>query len=368
MKKLFQVSALAVLLAGCASAPKTTNLSESTAALAARHVKTEKLETLPNKRIAIASFGVEFQTRLLHGSSTFGSTSSTTTLLNLQGVSPATMQAVADEAYRELVADLQAAGYEVVPQQTLQASALYQGIVSDAKPTPLAISFENPGSKSFKNSEATVYSAAGARYYPPVTGEAGARLSTAGKAFGDAFSNIGRGFAGKAPVPDAETALAKELNASLLKVYYVVGFGKASGSVGSGWHNSKASTGINIVGGGETRFALRTPDGSNFHMQFGKNPPPVDGNAFVRLEESVNAGLPFLAGDVYDSTSTANRVGNVLSQTLAVAGALSGMGAIGTASTTEFTAPADDALYRQSVSRQLSAVEDMLVYRLAQGK
>lgn len=367
-KKLVPATALSILLAACGAAPKkTTDLNQSIEALAQTHVTTEKLESIPSRRIAIASFGVEFQTKLLHSASRFGSTSSSTTILNLTGVTPTTMQAVTNSQYQKLISDLQAAGYEIVPQAELEKNAIYQKIVKNAAATPVEISFQDPTSKSFSNSKAVVYAPTGLKYYAPSTEEAGTRLSTLGKAFGDIGANFTRG----GSLPDVERDLAKELNASLLKVYYVVGFGQAKASVtdssSSTWHGSKASTGIEIIGKGETHFSFRNPSGSNIHMTMAQVKPPMDGHAFVRLEEYVNAGLPFLAEDVYNSTSTSNKVGNALSQTLSIVGALGGINA-GSANTQEFTAPADDALYGQSVGKQLDAVQAMLLYRLKQGK
>jgi len=97
---------------------------------------------------------------------------------------------------------------------------------------------------------------------------------------------LGRGFSGEKPVPKAEVDLADALNATVLKVYYVVSpvrsymepsFGKGTGP----------ADGYTIVGSGETRLSLRTPGASTQHINFGKMRPPKDGNSFVRLEKDV---------------------------------------------------------------------------------
>ncbi|MBH0180881.1 MAG: hypothetical protein HP490_04175 [Nitrospira sp.] len=45
--------------------------------------------------------------------------------------------------------------------------------------------------------------------------------------------------------------------------------------------------GYTIVGGGHSRLAFRTPGASTMHFTFSKNPPPLDGSAFVRLKNDV---------------------------------------------------------------------------------
>lgn len=48
-----------------------------------------------------------------------------------------------------------------------------------------------------------------------------------------------------------------------------------------------AYTALPIVGDGQSRLAFRTPGALTTHFTFSKNPPPLDGNAFVRLKKDV---------------------------------------------------------------------------------
>lgn len=359
------VIAASLAVGGCASKPAPkVSLDAPVAELAAQYTQAKKPE-LAGKRIVISSFGVEFQTKLKSSSTGgFGSTSSSSAILNLSGVTPETMQALADEAYAELVKDLAAAGYEVVDTATLQGNEDYQKLVKRALPSGSEITFQNHDEKSLTN-KSLVFVPKGQIFYRPATDEAGQRmgLSTMGSSFKNMFS----------PNKNVEADLGKALKANVLKVYYVIGFGTVNTTTSGGYnggatsHAQKAAAQLRIEGLGETRFAFRVPGKSL--MSMGGNEQPGDGQAIVSISEHlIGDNTNILAGDVYNSTSTANRVGNAASVALGALSALGGGRASGTSNTQEFTAPADDALYRKAASKHLSLAEDLLLYRLQQGK
>lgn len=369
MKPLLPLAvAIALAVSGCASqsVPKVS-LDAPVAQLAQQYTQVKKPE-LSGKRIVISSFGVEFQTRVKHSSTGgFGSTSSSSSILNLSGVSPATMQAITDEAYAELVKDLKAAGYEVVDGAEVSGNEDYQKLVSRATPSGEEITVQDGDSKnkSVFGSKSRVFSPAGKVWYRPSADEAGPRLG-----LGSVLGSIMR-----VPNKNYEADLAKTLKANVLKVYYVVGFGTAKSSTSGGYsgssgtsHSQKAVAQLRIEGQGETRLAFRVP-GKSLMAGFDQNDKPRDGHAIVSLSQNlVGENSDFLAGDVVNSTSLNNRVGNALSSTLNVMGALAGMSTGGTANTQEFTAPADEGLYRAAATKHLNLAGELLVYRLQQGK
>jgi hypothetical protein len=341
------------------------DLAAPVAALAAEYTQAHKPDVLAGKRIAITSFGVEYQTKVKAYGSSFGSTSSSTSVLSLDGVKPETMQAIADEAYAELVRDLTAAGYEVVDQATLEANDDYQRLKKRALASGEEINVADHDKKVLTN-KSRVYSPKGAIFYRPAVDEAGQRIGT----IGNMFSSLGNSMS---PNKNLEADIGKALKANVLKVYYAVGFGSASASASGGYSGSAFNSQsqsvrvqLNLIGDGETRFSFRVP-GKSLLPGFSSNETPRDGHAIVSLAKPLSGDSDILAGDVYKSTSASNRAGNALSTGLAALGALAGK-SLGSSNTQEFTAPVDDARYGEAVRRHIGVAEDMLLYRLQQGK
>jgi hypothetical protein len=80
--------------------------------------------------------------------------------------------------------------------------------------------------------------------------------------------------------------LADALNATLLKVYYVVSPVRSFVETRI-LEGALPVEGNTIVGRGETRLAFRTPGAPTSRRPFTKHTPPLDGNAFVRLKRDV---------------------------------------------------------------------------------
>lgn len=198
------------------------------------------------------------------------------------------MQSIVDDAYGKLVTDLKAAGYELIPYETYKQSPAYQSLIKvvGEEKSPASITFRYEGSEAMSNSDALVFAPTGMVWYRPQAGETSSRASTLTEGVAKIKGGFGRMFSGEKPVPQAEVDLADALNATVLKVYYVVSpvrsyvessFGKGTGP----------ADGYTIVGSGETRFSFRTPGASTQHINYGKKRPPKDGNAFVRLKKDV---------------------------------------------------------------------------------
>lgn len=278
------------------------------------------------KRVAITSVIIAFQasTGADAGAQFFvpflTSRDKVQTVLAMPDMNPNLMDAISGAAHRELAAQLKAAGYEVVPDEQVQASANYRAILQQA-------GFANH--RRFANSmgDVMLVGAPGLAPYTAYQGETGNFVYPSTTY----LSWIG-GFGGKSATPDGlsimkqanawkvpglEVALAKELNANIVKAYYVVSLGKAdakrstsysvsqhsgfftdsSGALNMGsWNQldrkvTGAGSALAQVGlvSDQTHIAFRTPDGNAKWQKVAmtKIVPPKDGDVVVRIAEPV---------------------------------------------------------------------------------
>jgi hypothetical protein len=128
------------------------DLEADAAAQARDYVKTKKLEALGGvRKIAIPSFQVEFAVQNVASawsSSTDGITS-TKTKVRLSGPDRAVMQALTDRLYDKVVADLQAAGLEVVPFAVVRQNENFQKFQARQEPSPLMLGTTEFGKSMF---------------------------------------------------------------------------------------------------------------------------------------------------------------------------------------------------------------------------
>lgn len=112
------------------------------------------------KRLAIPTFMVQFvrDQGIERDAGTFGmfQGQSATFFTQVRGADPAVLQQVADGLYDALVADLKAAGIEVVPQAELDAHPDYQEIRKIARPSPFTDAF-NTGTRRDKRMGVNVF-------------------------------------------------------------------------------------------------------------------------------------------------------------------------------------------------------------------
>ncbi|MBH0180880.1 MAG: hypothetical protein HP490_04170 [Nitrospira sp.] len=267
---LIGVSLLLVTLSGCAE--NIYKVKEPAASQADQYVETDDLGKLPNKKIAIVSFGIEFDTHV------FSVTKTSRGIADVD-LSKESMQSIADDAYGKLVKDLTAAGFEILPYESYKDTPTYQSLIKIVGTTqsPIPVTFKYGDSVAIQGSDSLVFAPTGMVWYQAQAGEVSNRYATltnAGKTFMNA---MGRGLSGEQSLPKAEIALADELKASVLKAYYIV----------SPVRTTRMKEGYTIVGDGHSRFAFRTPGASTMHFTLSKNPPPMDGSAFVRLKKDV---------------------------------------------------------------------------------
>lgn len=271
------------------------------------------------RRVAISSVVVSFQASVagerLAGSGMFADKSSARAVLALPDMDPALQARIADEAYQQLKAQLTAAGYEVVPEAEVKASAAYGEMVKLAG---------LPNYTRFGNSlgDATLVSPEGLVPYLPYGLEGGLfeqPKSYIGWVSGMGGKSITPGgpstttIAGIWKLPGLEVKLAKALNANVVKAFYVVNIGEA-------FADRKRALGARIVTTGEgsasaqlslvpdqTRIAFRTPTGNPKWQKvaFTKPAPAKDGDVVIRL------ATPLVSDGEFFSVTGTSRLGGI---------------------------------------------------------
>ena len=285
---------IAPLLAGCADT-SVYNLKTPAASQADQYVETEGLSLLPSKKVAIVSFGIEYDTKVIYplsychgyqypgGIYTIRHFHKEVTL----GLTRERMQRLVDQAYTNLVTDFQAAGYEIIPSELYRETPAYQALIELVEPeSPASTTFRFGDSENLVTGDALVFAPTGLVWYAPALGEVGSRTGDTLTSLGSEIRYARRGFSGGQAVTQAEVELADALNATLVKVYYVVSPVRSFVET-KFLEGGVPVEGHTIIGRGETRLAFRTPGAPTNHLPFSRNTPPQDGNAFVRLKRDV---------------------------------------------------------------------------------
>ena len=240
--------AMLLLLSGCAE--NIYNLTVPPPTQAEQYVETDDLGKIPGKKIAITSFGIEFDTNVFSVTSTrINNRNSTSTKTADVDLSNETMQSIVDDAYGKLVKDLTAAGYEILPYESYRDTPAYQSLIKSVGKTqsPVELTFKYGDNQAIRNSDALVFAPTGMVWYQPAAGEASGRYATLTNVGSQFMSAMGRGLSSEQPLPKAEVALADELKATILKTYYIVSPVRTAGM----------KEGYTVVGGGQSRLADR---------------------------------------------------------------------------------------------------------------
>lgn len=153
------------------------------------------------KRVAIGQFQVEFVTRSL-GLTAKERNQTTLTYHIATPLPDSSLQAVTDKLYKNFVAQMTAAGFEVVPRDAMMATAAWPKIAAIAKPSPADV--------STLSGKGRLTNALGDPYYYAIPDEHLGGMG--GMAWAMSMGVV------------KEQALATELGAAIVDVRLVVGF------------------------------------------------------------------------------------------------------------------------------------------------
>ena len=283
------------------------------------------------RRVAITSVVVWFQssTGARAGANFFvpfmTSRKEVQSVLALPNMNPALSTAIADAAYRALAAELTAAGYEVVPEAQVKASANYRAILAQS-------GYANNSRYADSMGDVLLSAPASLPPYAPYNGEVGnfyfPSTTYLGwiSAFGGNSTTPGGMSIGKTSnawkVPGMEVALAKELNAHVVKATYVISLGKAEARRSTNFSTSQHSgfftyqgtlyqgnyttldrtvtgTGRAMAQVGlvadQSHIAFRAPNGNAKWQKVSMTsiPPAKDGDVVVRVTQPIIGSTDF---------------------------------------------------------------------------
>ncbi len=278
------------------------------------------------KRVAIANVMVSFQASVggdkTNTSGLFAAKSDASSSLQMPVMDTQLLSTITDDIYQQLKTDLQASGFEVLPEATVFASQAYQKIIAMAGITNFS-KFAN------MNGDVILVGASGLKPYLPYNAETGkfgqpskslindwisrmgGKSSTAG---GPSGVSIGEIYA----LPGLEVDMSKELNAHVVKATYVVTIGSAKAGVerftgthqdlqgNSGFTSTHTGSAFAQVGllAGQSRIAFRTSaaklagesSSGGYTANFGNNAGAAkDGDVVVTLAESLAGGTDFFS-------------------------------------------------------------------------
>jgi hypothetical protein len=244
MNRLLLSCVLAACLAATARAAPFDPAAEP-ASVAADFIKSDRLSALAGvKKVAIANFRVEFAVENSSKAQSSGSKgwSSSASDVKLAGIDDEQRRAITDQLYDKLVQDLSAAGLEIVPYDTLREAEAYKAMAPVLK-----TSLEPVGTRQGKS----VF--VGARGMPTYfTND-------------DRHLGLGALLGGISTVQpqNHEPAIAKALDAAVLRATLVVAFAEQSKSGGLFRSASSVETKLGLAIVPElTQYLFVTPDGS----------------------------------------------------------------------------------------------------------
>jgi len=287
------------------------------------------------KRVAISSVVIAFQTSTgaKAGAHFFipkiTARTDVLTVMAMPNMSADLQDDLASAAYKQLTAELKAQGFEVVPQEQVTASANYRAILQQA-------GYSNHSRFANAMGDIELVGPEGLQPYTAYQGEIGAfqypsmtYLNWISAFGGKSVTQGGPSIIQQAnawKVPGLEVALAKELNAHVVKAYYVVSLGKAAakrhtdfavnehsgfftGSDGSLMMGNYRSIDRTVTGTGtalaqvglvseQSHIAFRTPNGNAKWQKvsmLAHAPAPKDGDVVVRLETPLFGGTEFFS-------------------------------------------------------------------------
>jgi len=290
-------------------------------------------------RVAIDQFGIEFVT-LLKASGNGGG-NSTSVQAELRGVPDAAMQALTDRIYRESVEALTAAGFEVVPMETVRANPEYAAVEARmGKPAPYVVDDTAAVSKIFApTGMPAIFQTAGGR------GTLSDRITALDGANGAKAS-----------------AVAKAMDLHFVRFHFFASFGTASGSKGFLANIARRSSSSIEAGPvlypNETQLQIVSQEGQRIFRTTSRS--GVNGAFYVdRAVQGAADGFA-LVDTTTDESRKSDATSNALSTGLAL---LIGGRARGTSNTTA-AVTLDEATFARAYLPLIGGARDALVERL----
>lgn len=348
---------IALLMAGLLAAPVTTFAEETAAPVAATAtdlaslVQTDNPEYLKGlKRVVISSFSVEIMTYLKAGDGgdlgNLISGKPNSVSVTLKGHDSASWQAVVDNYYKKLLKQFEAAGIEVVSAETLQDIPEYKTIIGAASTTPheedakagKGVYLGTAGVPMLIQSEQNVFRKS--LFSKPVED----LYMTKGSQFTSGFATAG--------VQDAEFALAKKLNAHVVKVRFTLlptALTKNKGFWVGTSVESKASLSLPTY---VNRFIIYSPTGDQSKISVGT--PVVSSKTVGEMVEVTSAGGKALRA--------ADTVGGIALGLLT--GGIGGAIKAGANVAKDYEVTVDNAAFNDMLLEELGNVSDAFVKQL----
>ena len=272
------------------------------------------------KKVVIGSFKIGFlTTKKEHAKSGSGSGGNSSAMMELHGITPSVMQSITEKAYQDLLAQLQAAGYEVADRAQLTSSEFSK---SDSKASPFT------EEASFFGSDNTV------TYVAP---------ESIGKLYffaGETAQRNGFGF----NIPDvAASGFADKNKLPVMSVMYNLDF-SSNKSEGGAFASFSAV---------EVGQALSVAPGSGIILIGGQGGTFSNTNGSVRLGQAIASADPF--GEIVNTSSDGMVV---LETTVNAASALLGGG---TNQSRDFSVTADPLKYSSGAENILKQTNADLI-------
>ena len=292
------------------------------------------------KRVVVPLFSIDFVTADSEKAETsgFAAAGRATSMASytLKGMTQGDFQALTDAAYGRFLADLQAAGFDTVSADRLQASATYRKLLASGKPAPVL------------RSDGMMLAPAGMGLY------GFSQVASGGSKPGlfNALSSMGSSFSAVGSALDT-IELAKELDAAVLEVQLVVQFVQLTNEnkgflgrlAGSATVSAKVYPHI-----ARASYSVQSPTPSAARSVLSlRQPLALDAAAITEVRSAPTTAMDVAGAVVAGLINLASRSGNSVSSD-------------------EKEAIADPVRYSATVGQGLSAVNQMVVQRLRVGE
>lgn len=323
------------------SGPKSVELAPDNTADAITHFTPTAVQSLKGvHRIAISQLQVEYVTR--SQGLTRKERNQVTVQYGLKPPSDAGLQAATDKLYDHLVAQLQAAGFEVAPRAEIEAAPSWRKLASVGKPSGGEFKSESGSGRLF-------VAGAGPYYFYP----GDLHLGTAAIGWGFSQAHI------------TEQALGTELNAAVVTVRLVVGIRETD-------RHSQMFALLRTASSfmGDPRINVEAPASGLFVMTPGKGRGMTNaaGRAAFTVKDDLLFHEDLMSATLKDTGGAASTAGNIASSALFAGAILANMagGGIGMKlyKSYKFDAEPPEADYLAAVDRNLAGVEDAMVAQL----